>query len=227
MPIDSPNAANTETIHYPAGFRPRRGLNWGYLGLLYTSFYLCRFNLSVANKAISDEYHFTYSQMSRIIFTSTLVYAFGQILNGLITDRIGGKKAMLIGAAGTIVMNILFGAASVWGILGLFIAIRGIDGYFQSFGAPGMTKIKTAWFAKTERGGFAGIFGFMINLGRLGIFTFGPALLAGFTLFGMAHVDPLQWKWLFWGPSIVCAIVAVGMSFRRQRDPRTRWFPSR
>ena len=73
--------------------------------------------------------------MSEILFTSTLVYAFGQIFNGLITDRIGGKKAMLIGAAGTVTMNILFGAASVWGILGVFIAIRAIDGYFQSFGA--------------------------------------------------------------------------------------------
>jgi sugar phosphate permease len=131
---------------------------------------------------------------------------------------------MLIGAAGTIVMNILFGAASVWGILGLFIAIRGIDGYFQSFGAPGMTKIKTAWFAKTERGGFAGIFGFMINLGRLGIFTFGPALLAGFTLFGMVHVDPLHWKWLFWAPSIVCGIVAVGMAFSAKETPEQNGF---
>ena len=209
---------------YPKGFRPRRGLNWGYLGLLYTSFYLCRFNISVANKAISNQYHFTYSQMSQILFTSTLVYAFGQIFNGLLTDRIGGKKAMLIGAAGTVTMNALFGAASVWGILGLFIAIRGIDGYFQSFGAPGMTKIKTAWFAKTERGGFAGIFGFMINLGRLGIFNFGPALLAGFTLFGMLHVDPLHWKWLFWGPSIVCAIVAIAMAFGAQETPEENGF---
>jgi sugar phosphate permease len=223
-PVEQPPVIYPDMGPYPRGFRPRRGLNWGYLGLLYTSFYLCRFNLSVANKAISDQYHFSYSEMSRIIFTSTLVYAFGQIINGLITDRIGGKKAMLIGAAGTIIMNVLFGAASVWGILGLFIAIRGIDGYFQSFGAPGMTKIKTAWFAKTERGGFAGIFGFMINLGRLGIFNFGPALLAGFTLFGMVHVGPLHWKWLFWGPSIVCGVVAVAMAFGAKETPEQNGF---
>ncbi|HMB95418.1 MAG TPA: MFS transporter, partial [Tepidisphaeraceae bacterium] len=205
--------------HYPAGFRARRGLNWGYLGLLYTSFYMCRYNLSIANKAISDQYHFSYSQMSAILTGWALAYAFGQIINGLITDRIGGKKAMLIGAAGTITMNILFGAASVWGLLGLFIAIRSIDGYVQSFCAPGMTKIKTAWFVKTERGGFAGIFGFMINLGRLGIFTFGPALLAGFTIFGMFRVAPLHWKWLFWGPSIVIAIVAIAMFFGVKETP--------
>ena len=211
-------------LPYPVGFRPSRGLNWGYLGLLYTSFYLCRYNISIANKSIADQYHYSYGQMSDILFTSTLVYAFGQIFNGLITDRIGGKKAMLIGAAGTVTMNVLFGAASVWGILGLFIAIRAIDGYFQSFGAPGMTKIKTAWFAKTERGGFAGIFGFMINLGRLGIFNFGPALLAGFTLFGMIHVAPLHWKWLFWGPSIVCALVAVAMAFGVKETPEESGF---
>jgi sugar phosphate permease len=209
---------------YPSGFRPRRGLNWGYLGLLYTSFYMCRYNLSIANKAISDQYHFSYSQMSDILTAWSLAYAFGQIFNGLLTDRIGGKKAMLIGAAGTIIMNVLFGAASAWGILGLFMLIRGIDGYVQSFGAPGMTKIKTAWFAKTERGGFAGIFGFMINLGRLGIFNFGPALLAGFTLFGMVHVSPLHWKWLFWGPSIVCAVVAVAMAFGVKETPEENGF---
>ncbi|MGN6367699.1 MAG: MFS transporter [Phycisphaerae bacterium] len=209
---------------YPRGFRPRRGLNWGYLGLLYTSFYLCRYNLSVANKSIADQYHFSYTQMSYILTAWSLAYAFGQILNGLITDRIGGKAAMLIGAAGTVTMNLLFGAASVWGMLGLFIALRGIDGYVQSFGAPGMTKIKTAWFVKTERGGFAGIFGFMINLGRLGIFTFGPALLTGFLLFGMIHVAPLQWTWIFWGPSIVCALVAVAMYFGVKETPEEAGF---
>jgi hypothetical protein len=35
--------------NYPRGFRRRRGLNWGVIGLLYTSFYMCRYNLSIAN----------------------------------------------------------------------------------------------------------------------------------------------------------------------------------
>src|SRR3954467_7286285 len=87
---------------YPRGFRARRGQNWGFLGLLYTSYYMCRYNLSIANKSISQEFGFSRSQMGVIITTALFAYACGQIINGLITDRIGGKKAMLIGAAGTV-----------------------------------------------------------------------------------------------------------------------------
>jgi OPA family glycerol-3-phosphate transporter-like MFS transporter len=185
---------------------------------------MCRYNLSIANKSISTEFHFSRAQMGEIITTALFAYACGQIINGLLTDRIGGKRAMLIGAAGTIVMNILFGAASFVGTLGLFVAIRGVDGYLQAFGAPGMVKINAAWFSRRERGKFSGIFGFMINLGRLGIFKLGPALLAGFAFLGVVRVPPLHWRWLFWAPSILCAVVAVGMAATVAETPEETGF---
>jgi len=211
-------------LKYPPGFRACRGLNWGFLGLLYTSFYMCRYNFSIANKAISEEFGFSRADMGMIITTALFAYACGLIINGLLTDRLGGKRAMLIGAAGTIVMNLCFGAASFAGMLGLFIAIRGVDGYLQAFGAPGMVKINTAWFSHRERGRFSGIFGFMINLGRFGIFTLGPALLAGFTFLGLLHVPALHWRWLFWTPSIICALVAVGMALTVKETPEEAGF---
>jgi len=137
---------------YPPGFRARRGLNWGAIGLLYASFYLCRYNFPIANKAISDEFGFSKTQMGWIITTVALAYACGQITNGLLTDKLGGKRAMLIGAAGTIILNICFGAASFVGLFALFMLIRGLDGYMQSFGAPGMIKMNAAWFHRRERG---------------------------------------------------------------------------
>jgi MFS transporter, OPA family, glycerol-3-phosphate transporter len=217
----SPTFPHTQ---YPPGFRARRGLNWGFLGLLYTSFYMCRYNFSIANKSISAEYDFSRAEMGYIITTALFAYACGQIINGLLTDHIGGKRAMLIGAAGTIVMNLLFGAASFAGMLGLFIAIRGVDGYLQAFGAPGMVKINTAWFSHRERGRFSGIFGFMINLGRFGIFTLGPALLAGFTVLGLINIPPLHWRWLFWTPSLICAVAAVGMALTVKETPEEAGF---
>ena len=211
-------------IQHPPGFRARRGLNWTFVGLLYTSFYTCRYNFAIANKSISDEFGFTKGQMGTIITTALFAYACGQIINGLLTDRIGGKRAMLIGAAGTVIMNILFGFASFAGMLSLFLLIRGLDGYLQSFGAPGMVKINAAWFAKTERGRFAGIFGFMINAGRFLINTFGPALLAGFVFLGLWHVPPLHWRWLFWIPAGLAVLAAVTMAFIAKETPQQAGF---
>ncbi len=211
---------------HPPGFRPRRGLNWAFIGLLYTSFYMCRYNLSLANSAISGEFGFSKAQMGNIITTALLAYACGLIVNGFLADRLGGKRAMLIGAAGTVVMNVLFGVASFWGLLWLFVVIRGIDGYLQAFGAPGMVKINAAWFRHTERGSFAGIFGFMINLGRFGIFQLGPALLAGFTFLGLIRIPPLHWRWLFWVPAGITLVIGTCMAFVVKDTPEEVPFPS-
>ena len=210
---------------HPPGFRRRRGLNWAFIGLLYTSFYMCRYNLPLAGGAIRSEFGFNRAQLGTIITTQLLAYACGQIINGLLTDRLGGKRAMLIGATGTIVMNILFGVASFWGLLSLFIVIRGIDGYLQAFGSPGMVKINAAWFRHTERGSFAGIFGFMINLGRFGINNLGAALLAGFIFLGLIRIPPLHWRWLFWVPAGIALVIGAGMALIVKDTPEEAHFP--
>jgi len=212
-------AVAPEPVHYPHGFRPRRGLNWAVVGLMYTSYYLCRYNFSYANKSIADEFGFTKSDMSTILSLNFVAYGCGQIINGLLTDRIGGKKAMLIGAIGTIAVNLLFGAASFWGLLWLFSLLWSVNGYVQSFGSPGFIKINSSWFSEKQRGTFAGIFGFMINLGRLVANKLLPALLAGFTFLWMWQVPPQHWRWLFWIPAIVASVVALVLALTVKDTP--------
>ena len=142
-------------VKYPPGFRARRGSNWFIIGLLYASFYMCRYNFRWATPGMVQEFGFSTFQITGMLSAWSLAYGTGQLVNGLLTDRIGGKTAMLIGAAGTIVINLIFGFAT-------FAAIWLMNGYAQSFGAPGMIKMNAAWFQRTERGTFAGIFGFMI-----------------------------------------------------------------
>ncbi|PTX92261.1 MFS transporter [Opitutus sp. ER46] len=202
-------ASTPEPRQLPHGFRPRRGLNWATVGFMYTSYYFCRYNFAYANKAIKDEFGFTNSDMGTILMWQFIAYGCGQMLNGLLTDRLGGKRAMLIGAVGTIVANVLFGVASFWGMLGLFTLLWGVNGYVQSFGAPGFIKINSAWFSEKQRGTFAGIFGFMINLGRLAANKLLPLLLVGFAIFGMIHVPAQHWRWLFWIPAIITSLVAI------------------
>ncbi len=197
---------------YPQGFRVRRGWNWVSLGLLYAAYYMCRYNFRQAGPELRAEFHFTYSDITQIQACWFWAYGVGQLVNGLFTDRIGGKRAMLIGAVGTIAMNLLFGAASFAGGFATFAGIWLINGYFQAFGAPGMIKINASWFSRTERGTFAGIFGFMIQLGQFAINKLGPMLLAGFTIF-LWTVPKLHWRWVFWVPTVVVAAVATLVAF--------------
>ena len=199
------------STHHPPGFRSRRGLNWAFIGLLYTSFYMCRYNFSIANGAISEEFGFSKADMGAIITTALLAYACGQIVNGLLADRLGGKHAMLIGGRRHDGDECNLRRRVVFGIARLFVTIRGIDGYLQAFGAPGMV-INAAWFGQRERGRSPAFSGSMINLGRFGIFKLGPALLAGFVFLGLWQIPPLHWRWLFWVPAGITTVVAICMA---------------
>lgn len=194
--------------HYPAGFRPRRGLNWVIIGLLYASYYMCRYNFRWATPGMVEEFGFTKFQITGILSAWALAYGTGQLVNGLLTDRIGGKPAMLIGAIGTVAINLIYGFGSFVGSFATFSLIWLMNGYLQSWGAPGMIKINAAWFNRTERGTFAGIFGFMIQLGQVAINNLAPVILAGFTV-GIWIVAQGDWRWLFRIPPLITAFIAV------------------
>jgi MFS transporter, OPA family, glycerol-3-phosphate transporter len=208
----------------PPGYGARRGLNWATVGFMYASFYMCRYNMSIGNKAISDEFGLSKEAMGDILSSFFYAYAFGQVLNGWLTDRLGGKPALIIGALGSVVANIAFGAASFMGSLWMFATLWGLNGYSQSFGAPGFIKVNAAWFSQRERGTFAGVFGFMINFGRVAIGQLGPAILAGMTLVGLWQIPPLHWRWLFWIPAGVAFLVTIAVVLFVKNTPEDAGF---
>ena len=208
---------------YPRGFRARRGLNWGLIGLLYASYYMCRYNFRFATPGLVEEFGFTTFQITGMLSAWSIAYGTGQLVNGLLTDRIGGKVAMLIGAVGTIAINLIFGFASFAGTFTTFAAIWLMNGYVQSFGAPGMIKMNAAWFRRTERGTFAGIFGFMIQMGQFAINNLAPVILAGFTV-GVWVVAKGDWHYLFRIPPIIVAVAAVLLAFFVKNTPEEAGF---
>ena len=93
-----------------------------------------------------------------------------------VTDRMGGKKAMLIAALGSGLMNLIMGLMiyqlagnvdSQLNIRVLFSFLYAANMYFQSFGAVAIVKVNASWFHVKERGGFSGIFGTMISSGEV------------------------------------------------------------
>lgn len=221
---DTQSPDTSTRIEYPKGFRPRRGLNWFSLGLLYGAYYMCRYNFRFASGGMMDEFGFTKSQIADMLAIWNLAYGTGQLVNGLLSDRIGGKTSMFIGAVGTVILNLTFGFGSFAGDFATLTLIWLMNGYMQSFGAPGMVKINAAWFDRTERGTFAGIFGFMIQLGQVAISRLAPFILAGF-MFGPLVVPEGEWRWVFRIPPLFTAAAALFMYFAAKPTPDEAGYP--
>lgn len=153
-------------------YKFRRFLNWFPLGLTYALYYMGRYNVSVASPEICKMFSWTNAQWGIVITAGFWVYAFSVMINGPLTDKFGGKKAIIIGAVGSAILNTLIGLLILGGIntfgtklLLAFSFLYSINMYFQSFGAASVVKVNTPWFHVKERGTFGGIFGSLISIG--------------------------------------------------------------
>ena len=105
-------------VSHTRAFRRRRAINWLSLGFTYSAMYMGRYNLSFANKSLSTNFGWDKTQIGAIITAALSIYGFSAMFNGPIADKIGGRRAMLIGATGTVVFNFLFGLGAYLGFLG-------------------------------------------------------------------------------------------------------------
>lgn len=208
-------------VEHPPGFRGRRVQNWVFLGLMYAFFYMSRYNLPAVQQALKEAFGWTYTQYSQVTSMGLLVYGLSVFLNGPIADKIGGKRAILLGSAGAALFNLLFGFSHLYikhaavmkgatvvtaaqlsagmsasSLVSLLAVLWGCNHYFQSFGALSIVKINAAWFHVKERGSFAGIFGIMIQSGRLFAFYGAPLILV-----------KLPWWWAFWIPAAILVVM--------------------
>jgi OPA family glycerol-3-phosphate transporter-like MFS transporter len=143
------------------------------------------------------------------------------LFNGPLADRIGGRKAMLIGSIGTVVFNFFFGLGAYLGFLGTgtlllsyFASVWALNAYFQSYSALALIKVNSAWFHVKERGVFSAIFGSMIQSGRFLIF-----LIGGFA------VTVLPWQWVFFLPAVLIALMSFMTFLFVQNSPEDVGLP--
>lgn len=192
----------------------RRVLNWLPLGLTYAFLYMGRYNLKVSQYAFEEMAGpgggplMGNDGFSLIFMVGTIIYGFSFIINGPLTDRLGGRVAMLIGTAGATIVNLLMGLATVsivnqgplagalaQNFLVVFSVLYAANMYFQSFGAVAIVKVNAPWFHVRERGVFGAIFGILISLGIYFAFDIGDMILKGMGL-----------SWVFLMPALLLGI---------------------
>lgn len=179
------------------------------VGFLYATYYMCRYNFRFAVPGLQKEFGFDIDDISLIFAMWSTAYGLGQLINGLFSDVIGGKKSLLIGGIATILINLVFGFSSLIGNFFSLALLSTLNGYMQSFGAPGLIKVNAAWFQKNERGLFSGIFGGVIQLGQISISQLAPALLnSGLVIGAFVFMESGDWRSVFKLPPFF-AIIAV------------------
>lgn len=220
-----PGVASAAPVHSTA-FRQRRFLNWFPLGLTYAFLYMGRYNLNVAKNALGVL--MTNEDFGIIFGLGTVVYGLAFLANGPLTDKIGGKRALLLSAVGCAAMNFLMGAyldrvlaagtVNNASLRTWFSVLYAANMYFQSFGAVAVVKVNAQWFHVRERGGFGGIFGTMIASGIFLAFTVNAWILQ----FAREHAggvsDLRQTRWVFFAPSALLFLTfAIEMFLLKDR----------
>jgi len=206
----------------------RRLVNWLPLGLTYAFLYMGRYNLKISKFAFEEMVApgggplMGNADFGLIFMWGTIVYGVSFLVNGPLTDRMGGRFSILVGAAGALVMNAVMGCASLSLLhhgpgshflaahfVAVFSLLYAVNMYFQSFGAVAIVKVNAPWFHVRERGVFGAIFGILISLGIYFAFDVGGMILQGMGL-----------AWVFFMPSILLAVFWIIDFFVVRNTPR-------
>lgn len=165
-----------------AAFRRRRFMNWFPLGLAYAFLYMGRYSYIPAKEELPT---FITQQVHGIVTTAGAVtYGFSFILNGVLSEKWGGRVGMLISTAGSAIINLLLGilimqrdSVGTASFVYPYAGLMALNMYFQSFAAIGIVKVNGGWFHVRERGKFGGLFGIMISSGLFLALTVSPMVM--------------------------------------------------
>jgi len=174
--------------------------------------YPLRLALNMVKKPILDAGIFTAMDLGNIGSALLYAYALGKFTNGFLADHANVKRFFTFGVLMSALINIAMGSSA---ILWLWIVLWGLNGWFQSFGAPTGAVTLSNWFSKSERGRYYGIWSTGHNIGEGLTFVVTSTIIA-------------YWGWRagFIIPGIF-SIVLSGLIYLALRDrPRTFGLPT-
>jgi MFS transporter, ACS family, hexuronate transporter len=110
--------------------------------------YISRQTFSVLAPMLSSQFHFSHSDLGRILGAFQISYAITWLLGGIFLDAIGTRLGLALAVTFWSVVNIFTGfASSVFG----FAAFRFLLGIGEGLNWPGASKTVAEWFPSEER----------------------------------------------------------------------------
>ncbi|MDE7397563.1 MAG: MFS transporter, partial [Muribaculum sp.] len=176
----------------------------------YALYYVCRLSMNIVRKPIVDEGVFTETQLGIIGSCLFFVYAVGKMANGFLADRCNVRRFMSVGLMLTALVNLLLGFSSMFLV---FAVLWGLNGWFQSMGAPAGVVSLNRWYNSKDRGTYYGFWSASHNIGEAITFIT-IALLVTYT----------GWRYGMIGAGVI-GLLGVGMLLLFMRDtPQSQGF---
>jgi len=166
----------------------------------YIGYYLVRGNLSVALPLLSQELHYTNTDLAIILTVSELMYSVGKFTTGPLADKWGGRSVFLIGMAGAILFNLLF---PVYSTILWFTLIWSLCRYSLSMGWGGIMKTIGTWYEPERTGTIMGLISVNFQFGGVAaslfagwLITLGLGWKSLFTIPALLVLGVWVWSWL-------------------------------
>jgi MFS transporter, OPA family, sugar phosphate sensor protein UhpC len=179
-----------------------------YIG--YVFFYFARKSFTFIIPQLV-ELGYSYSDLGLLGTILSISYGISKFFSGILSDRANPRYFMAVGLMLTGVFNILFGCSNC---LWLFAIFWFLNGWFQGWGWPPITKQLTYWYTKEERGLWWSICSTSHNIGGAVI-----PIVAGY------YAQSMGWRYAMFMPGIMCIIVGFLLINRLRDEPRSLGLP--
>lgn len=128
----------------------------------YALFYFTRKGFNAAVPEILALGVLTRTDIGILATLFYITYGLSKFLSGIVSDYSNARYFMGLGLIATGVINILFGfSTSLW----VFALLWILNAFFQAWGSPVCARLLTAWYSRTERGGWWALWNTAHNIG--------------------------------------------------------------
>lgn len=176
----------------------------------YASAYLSRTNISIALPGMMVDQGWNKASVGLIGTAFFWAYAFGQLINGFLGDKIKSRQFIFTGLCVSSFINLMVGFSTN---LVIIIILWGCNGFFLSTLWGPIVKTISIWFPERRRTRVAVI----ISISMVG------GYLAAWGIIGQI-IARVTWRWAFWLPAILVFIFSLVWLVKMRSQPEESGF---
>ena len=175
--------------------RKKAGLFMLLFSVIYFTSYISRINFGAVIVEMVSAEGFIKSELSLAITAAFVTYGAGQLVSGVLGDRLNPKYLMFFGLLLTAGMNALIPSCKSTSYM---VAIWAVNGFAQSFMWPPLVKIMTMLFDEDTYCTATVRVSWGSSAGTIAVYIIAPLC-----------ISTVGWKGSFYFPAIFCVVMAV------------------